>query len=410
MRNGINERIKTLSNELSDKVIAHRRRIHTFAETGGKEFKTHAYIAAELERLGIPYENVGGTGLFGTFDTGRQGPHILLRADIDALPMSENPNNLKGKRVCVSEQKNTAHACGHDAHAAMLLGSIELLLQLKDELSGVLYFLFEPGEENGYGFPHVTKLFSGLTIDTIWGIHVYAPLESGKLSVKAGARMAGTIIIDLTVRGKGGHASRQDLTINPVFVAAQIVSNLPGALIHMLNAEKTVTFGIAGIHGGEVGNIIPNEAHIIGGMRFFDREEGRKALDILKSTAEHTAAIYGAEIEYGKHSAMIGKPLVNDAECSAVAEQGLGELLPEGTLVDGGRWFASESMSMYLEKIPGVFAFLGINSPDKGTGAEHHNEYFDVDEDVLKTGVTATAGYVFSYISNYANKEARKDE
>ena len=410
MGNSINDRIKRLSDELNDKIIAHRRKIHTFAELGGKEYKTHDYIAAELDRLGVTYENVGETGLYGTLDSGRPGPHIVLRADIDALPVSENPNNLKGERVCISEQPNTAHACGHDAHAAMLLGSIELLLQLKDELSGVLYFLFEPGEENGYGFPFVQELFSRLHIDTIWGLHVYAPLKSGKLSVTAGPRMAGGVFINITVHGKGGHASRQDLTINPVFVAAQIVSALPGVLIHQLNAEKTVTFGIAQIHGGEVGNVIPNEAHIVGTMRFFEREEGEKALEILRKTAEHTAAIYGAEIEYGERSDMLGIPLVNDAECSAIAESGLCGMLPEGTLVESGRWFASESMSFYLSRIPGVFAFLGINSPEKGTGAEHHNEYFDVDEDVLRTGVAATAGYVFSYIRNYADKEAQSNE
>lgn len=410
MGNGINERIKRLSGELEEKVIAHRRRIHTYAEIGGKEHKTHDYIASELDRLGISYENVGETGLFAAYDTGREGPHIVLRADIDALPVSENPNNLKGARTCVSEQPNTAHACGHDAHAAMLLGSIELLLQLKDELSGVLYFLFEPGEENGYGFPYIHEIFSKLRIDTIWGIHVYAPLESGKLSVTSGARMAGGVFINLTVRGKGGHASRQDLTVNPVFVAAQIVSNLPGVLIHKLNAEETVTFGIAEIHGGEVGNVIPNEAQIIGTMRFFERVEGEKALGILRDTAEHTAAMYGAEIEYGARSDTLGIPLVNDERCSAIAESGLRELLPEGTLVNSRRWFASESMSIYLSRIPGVYAFLGINSPEKGTGAEHHNEYFDVDENVLKTGVTATAGYVFSYIGNYAAKEAQVNE
>lgn len=408
MAEDINEKIKKLAAELNDKVIEHRRRLHALAEVGGKEFKTHDYIAGELDRNGIPHEDIGVTGVFGTLDTGREGPHIVLRADIDALPMAENPCNLRGERTCVSEQPNTAHTCGHDAHTAMLLGSIELLVCLKDELSGIIYFLFEPGEECAYGIPFVQKKFSELHIDTLWGIHVYAALESGKLSVSAGPRMAGGIIIDITVHGKGGHASRQDLTINPVFTAAQIVSNLPGAIIHKLDAEKTVTFGIAGIHGGEVGNIIPNEAHIVGGMRFFDHAEGKKALAVLKKVTTNIADIYGAEVDFGWAADRVGIPVVNDERCSAIAENGLRELLPEGTLSESNRWFASESMSEYLNKIPGVFAFLGIKNPEKGTGAEHHNEFFDVDEDVLQTGVIATAGYVFAYIRDHADKEAQK--
>lgn len=258
------EELLEQAEKVRDAVICHRRTIHRYAEIGGKEYKTHRYICKHIERLGLPYENVTETAILATLDTGKEGPHIALRADIDALPLKENPNNLCGPRCCISEQEGTCHACGHDAHAAMLLGSMEVLYNLRESLTGIVYFCFEAGEENGASCHQMLAALENRSVDTVWAIHVYAALESGKIGIRTGACMAGFGGIDLTVHGKTGHGSRPDQAINPVYTAAEIVTNIPGAFVNQLDVEKTVTFGVTSIQGGQAFNVFPESAHIWG--------------------------------------------------------------------------------------------------------------------------------------------------
>lgn len=383
------------ADDVKQSVIEHRRKIHTFAELGGKEFKTKEYILKIVKRLHLPFEEVTETALIATLDTGKQGPHIVLRADIDALPIKENPQNLCQTRTCISEQENTCHACGHDAHCAMLLGSMEVLCSMKEELNGVIYFCFEAGEEVGTSHRQILEALSKKRVDTAWAIHVYSALESGKIGICEGPCMAGFAPLQLTIKGKGGHGSRPDLSINPVFAAAAIAANIPGAFVNQLNVEKTVTFGLTSIRGGESFNIFPEEAYISGSMRFFDREEGMKARDIVIKVAEHTAAMHNCQVDYSKMAGEVGIPVINDIACAKLAKKAVKEIYGDEAVPDVfQRWYASESFGKYLQEYPGVLALLGIRNSDYGSGAEHHNERFDVDENVLDMGVKATVNYV----------------
>ena len=376
-------------------VIEHRRKVHTFAELGGKEFKTKEYILKIVKSLQLPFEEVTETAIIATLDTGKEGPHIVLRADIDALPIKENPQNLCQTRTCMSEQENTCHACGHDAHCAMLLGGMEVLCSIKEELNGVIYFCFEAGEEVGTSHRQILEALSKKRVDTAWAIHVYSALESGKIGICEGPCMAGFAPLELTVKGKGGHGSRPDLSINPVFAAAAIAANIPGAFVNQLNVEKTVTFGLTSIRGGESFNIFPEEAYIRGSMRFFDREEGMKARDIVIKVAEHTAAMHNCQVDYSKMAGEVGIPVINDVACAKLAKKAVKEIYGDEAVPDVfQRWYASESFGKYLQEYPGVLALLGIRNFDYGSGAEHHNERFDVDENVLDMGVKATVNYV----------------
>lgn len=393
-----NEDIKKQTQALKDYVIKCRRTIHKFAEVGPMEYKTSAFIKSQIEELGLPYEKAGETGVVAILDTGRPGPSIALRADIDALPMPENPNNLAGPRVCVSDNPETCHACGHDGHSSMLLGSMRALVACKDSLCGKVYFCFEAGEENGTGIDDMLATLDKFQIDTIWGIHVYASLESGKICVDPGPRMAGVAGVDVNFIGKGGHGSRPDLSINPVYCAANFLNNLAVAYANQISAEETVTLGLTSIQGGTVSNVIPDSATVIGTLRFFNPEEGKKGVEILNKVAEHTAAMHNCKIEYGERSGIRGNPVVNDAKCAAFAKEVLPEVLSEGAVAPCDKWYASESFGRYLERYPGVFAFLGINNPEYGSGAQHHNEYFDVDENVLSIGMLSTLKYVTAFM------------
>mgnify|MGYP000738928443 CR=1 FL=1 len=175
-----NEIIRLQAEAQQDYVIESRRTIHRFAEVSGKEFKTSAFIEEEIKKAGLPYEKAGDTGWIAILDTGKPGSRIALRADIDALLVPEEPNNLAGPRVVVSDDPHTSHACGHDAHTAMLLGAMRVLAEQRDNLTGVIYFCFEEGEEDGRGILAMLNQLSAHGVDVCWGIHVYAGLESGK--------------------------------------------------------------------------------------------------------------------------------------------------------------------------------------------------------------------------------------
>lgn len=389
-----NEEIREQARRLNSYVIDCRRTLHRMAEIGGTEMKTSAFIQDQIKEMGLPYEMVAKTGIIATLDSDRPGPHIALRADIDALPVCEEPNNLAGPRVCVSDDPKTCHACGHDAHSGMLLGAMRSLVACREKLTGVIYFCFEEGEENDRGWPAMIKALDKRKIDTCWGMHVYAGLGSGKICVSPGARMAGAADVDIKVIGKGGHGSRPDMACNPVFCSAAILTNVATAWVNQITAGQTVTMGITSIQGGEVSNVIPDSAHIIGSLRFFNCEEGEKAVVILKSVAEHTAAMNKCRVEFSPNCRVLVNPVINDAHYAELAEQALPEVLPAGTVVSSEPWYASDSFAKYCEHYPCVYAHLGINNPQYGSGAAHHTGFFDVDEGVLELGLLSTLKYV----------------
>ena len=219
------------------------------------------------------------------------------------------------------------------------------------------------------------------------------------MCVDPGPRMAGAAIIDVTFVGKSGHGSRPDLAVNPVFCGANFLNNLSVAFSNQITAGKTVTMGLTMFHAGEVGNVIPETARIQGSYRFFDLEEGKKAVRITKQVADHTAAMHNCKVEYGPRTDFIGGPTVTDPACAEVADRVLNEILPEGTVVHCDPWYAGESFRLWLEQYPGVFAFLGIKNPEAGYGAAHHNDKFDLNENVLKTGTISTVRFAVEWLA-----------
>lgn len=390
-----NEIIRLQAEAQQDYVIESRRTIHRFAEVSGKEFKTSAFIKEEIKKAGLPYEKAGDTGWIAILDTGKPGSRIALRADIDALLVPEEPNNLAGPRVVVSDDPHTSHACGHDAHTAMLLGAMRVLAEQRDNLTGVIYFCFEEGEEDGRGILAMLNQLSAHGVDVCWGIHVYAGLESGKICVSAGPRMAGAAGVGIKVIGRGGHGSRPDMSVNPVFCAASILTNTATAWVNQITAGRTVTLGVTSIQGGEAPNVIPDTADILGSLRFFNDEEGEKAVRIFKNVAEHTAAMNNCQVQFDDRFCVLCAPVINDEYYSNLISTALPEVLPENVTVSSCEpWYASESFSCYRRICPSVLAHLGINNPSYGSGAAHHNGFFDVDEGVLSTGVISTLKFV----------------
>lgn len=371
-----------------------RRHLHRRAELSGQEVETSAFLKGQARALGLEVEEVagrGGTGFIATLDTGRPGRTVCLRADIDALPIAESADNLAGPKACVSEHEGVCHACGHDGHMAMLLGAMRVLCSVRDRLRGRVLFAFEEGEEVGAGIEGMLAALAPKGVDVVYGTHLAAFLDSGTVEADAGPVMAAACSVDLTVRGRGGHGSRPDQAINPIFAAAQVLGGIASAWSNQVAVDKTVTLGISTIHAGAQGNIIPDDCRITGSLRYFDAEEGRHAYEVLQSVARLTAQAHRCSVEFGERSGPATVPVVNDPGFSAVARRGFEELFP-GALTSGERWYASDSFSRYPGAVaPAVYAFVGIRNEGLGTGAPHHTPEFDIDEDALAMG---TAGAV----------------
>ena len=383
------ERILKLGKAYERDVLRWRRELHRFPELGGQEFRTAALVEQQAKALGLAVLRVGETGRIAILDTGRPGKTVLLRADMDALPVPEHPENLKGARSVISENPGCSHACGHDAHTAMLLDAMEILAELREELSGRVIFCFESDEENGTGWPRQLPVLQTLNIDRCFAIHVLSSLDSGIVNIADGPRMSGMVAVNADFVGRGGHGSRPDLSVNPVFAAAAALGNLASAAVNQVESGETLTLGITSIQGGLTFNVIPDRAKVLGTMRYFKKEVGEQALLMLKNVFDHTAAIHRCAVEYDPLTRVYLEPTVNDPETAALARRAI----PRDWQGDCDRWYASETFSVCLSRWPGALAFLGIRNEETGSGAEHHNGRFDVDESALWRGTVCYAAF-----------------
>jgi amidohydrolase len=365
--------------------------LHEHPERSLQEYETSQFLQREISKSGLLVTPVSNTGFFSVLDTGRAGKTVALRTDMDALPVAENPFNLKQKKKWISGNNGISHVCGHDAHMAILLGAIKILHEIKDELNGKIIFIFEDAEEIVGGVDCMIEKLADVSVDVFYGNHVYASMPTGDICLDSGAIMAGMAYVEFDVIGRGGHGSRPDLSINPVFAAAHILTGISVAWNNQLDVTKTVTLGITQIHGGETNNVFPNSVFIGGSLRFFDRSEAEKAINVLKKTAENIASAHNCTVSF-RQANIVLEPVINDDAFSDIARETVREIFP-GKLVTGIKWFAGESFSKYAAIAPTVFALTGTNNAVLGSGAEHHNDKFDVDDDVLQYALGAMVGF-----------------
>ncbi|MDR1938755.1 MAG: amidohydrolase [Tannerellaceae bacterium] len=372
--------------------------LHENPEESLQEYKTSKFLQKEISKLGLPVTPVSNTGFFAVLDTGRTGKTLALRTDMDALPVTENLFNLKQKKKWVSQNEGVSHVCGHDAHMAILLGAIQIFYNIRNELNGKIIFIFEDAEEMSGGIDCMIEKLADFHIDAFYGNHIYSTLPTGNICMDSGAIMAGMAYIEFDVTGRGGHGSRPDLSINPIFAAAHILTGISVAWNNQLDVTKTVTLGITRIHGGETNNVFPNSVFIGGSLRFFDRKEAEKAIGVLKKVAENTAMAHNCTVSFRK-TGIVLDPVINDYTLSGIAREAVREIFP-GKLVEGAKWFASESFSKYTAVAPSVFALIGTNNTVLGSGAEHHNDRFDIDEDALPYALGAMVGFAVKLLHN----------
>lgn len=391
------EKVRLLVQQAGEKLIEERRRFHAWPERSGEEKVTAEYVRAEMAKLGLEPRWAGETlSALYLLDTGRPGKTLVLRADIDGLPLPEEEENLAGKKVCVSQRPGFCHGCGHDAHTAMLLSAARILCGAKEELQGKIWFLFESGEETFCtGVPTMEELRK-IGPDAIWGVHVTAFMPTGTVCVQSGPRMSGHGPFHIRIHGHGGHGSRPDQAVNPVVTAAEITCKLQSLLPLRISPFDAAVMTVSAVQGGEAWNVIPDTCDILGGIRYFTPEVYGLMTEQLHRTVEGICLANGCTAEFLKEPIL--RPAVdNDPALSALAAQSLDKILP-GARVEREPWMASESFGYYQTVVPGVFAFVGMQDDGWGSGALHHNGKFDVDERCLPLGTMATVQFAVDFL------------
>ncbi len=391
---------KVSDKEILNKVKAYdaytrdvRRHLHYYPEVGGKEVETARYLKQQLADIGEfeIHDVPGSTGFYAIFDTHRPGKTIGLRTDIDGLPVTESAVNGEGKpKPFVSKNQGFTQACGHDGHMAILLTTIRILYDLRARISGKYVFLFEEGEETNTGIRPMIAAIKDIHFDAIYGNHVASNVPSGLLYIKEGPIMAGMAMLSWQVFGKGGHASRPDLSVNPIYASTAILNSIAVAWNGQRDITKLVTLGITQFQAGETWNVIPDSVYIGGTLRFFDWDSGVRSVELIKKVATDVARAHDCTVRFGEKMAAQVQPVVNDEKLTAIARKSIETLYPGRLTADEGyNWYASETFALYSQLAPTLFTLVGVQNKELGTTAGHHTAAFDIDEDALQYGIGA---------------------
>lgn len=368
--------------ELEPELIELRRWFHRHPELGCQEVETARHIEAYLTAIGLAPVRMAGTGVVAVLDSGRPGPVLMLRADMDALPVTE-ANALP----YASQNPGVMHACGHDAHMAMLMVAARILVENRDRLQGKIKFVFQPDEEVAGAKKMVDQgVLKDPDVDGVAGIHIWSQLPSGEVSITPGVVMAGMDVFKMRVLGRGGHTGYPHEAVDPVLAAAQIIQSVQSVQTRQIDARSPTIIMFGQVHAGEKSNIIPEEAYLEGTIRFLNPvspDDPDCPTQRFIRTCEACARTFGCRIEIEIEHENI--PLVNNDRMVSLAKDAAITAL--GGTVRSGRYIASEDFSEFSARVPGVFMFLGCADPAKGTDLPHHNARFNIDEEVLIKGV-----------------------
>jgi amidohydrolase len=378
------DRIKTYHAELT----AQRRDFHANPEMGFEEHRTSEIVARQLEALGIEvHRGIGKTGVVGVLREGNGPVSIGLRADMDALPISE-ANDVPYK----STRPGVMHACGHDGHTTMLLGAARYLAETRN-FNGTVHFIFQPAEEGLGGASAMIKdaLFERFPCDTVFGMHNQPSMPVGQFGIRSGTMMAGGAFFDIRVEGRGSHGARPEDGIDPVLVACHITTALQSIVSRNINAQESAVVSATAINGGDAYNVIPQSADIRGTVRAFKRETMALVETSMQRIVTGVAAAFGATASLDFR--VLFAPLVNNPAETVQFADVAAELVGEAN-VDRARplIMASEDFSFMLEARPG--AYINIGNGDTVGSTPVHNPGYDFNDAILPLGAAALAGIV----------------
>lgn len=389
--------IRQKSHKIFDSVRKMRRHIHAHPELSFQEFYTAAYVAEELTKLGIPFESgIAGTGIVAHIE-GRDSSSkcLAIRAELDALPITEL-NDLPYK----SRNEGVMHACGHDVHTAILLGVAAIMQDLRNEFSGTLKLIFQPGEEmhpGGGSLMMEAGVLDHPKVDAIIALHVYPHLPAGVVGFRSGQYMASTDEIHISIKGKGGHAALPHQTIDPIAIAAETIVALQQVISRRSNPISPSVLSFGKIAGGTVNNVIPDEVVLAGTLRTMDEAWRAEAHKLIRNVTHNIAEAFGAKasIDIPKgYPSLFNHPVLTQ-KMESYAQAFLGkEQVKELSLR-----MTADDFAFYSQSIPGCYFRLGTNTNNTQHTASVHNASFDINEQALETGVGLMSFAAFSYLN-----------
>jgi amidohydrolase len=364
-----------------------RRDFHMHPELGFREFRTGGIVAKELESLGIEVtKGVGKTGVVGLLEGTKPGPTLLLRFDMDALPITEETG-----AEYASQSPGVMHACGHDGHTAIGLTVAKILHVHRDQLAGTVKFCFQPSEEGPNGEETggaETMMRDGLLespkVDMSLALHLWNEKPLGWLGLNRGPIMAGADIFNVRIIGRGGHGAIPDAAVDPIVAAAQIVNALQTIVARNVSPLDTAVVSVTNIHGGTAFNVIPPEVRLEGTLRTFDRAVRQRVMQRIEQVVRGVGEGMGCQVDV--EIKRITPALVNSESVTACVQQTARRVLSESTLDDTYQTMTAEDMAFMQEKVPGCFFFVGSANKERSLIYGQHHPKFDFDEEALIRG------------------------
>ncbi len=378
---------------LREELVARRRDLHRQPELAFEEVRTAGIVADELRELGIEVQTgIGKTGVVGILEGSSDGPTILVRADMDALPIVE-----QNETDYVSIIEGKMHACGHDGHVTIALGVAKLLSSHRDHIQGRVKFVFQPAEEVAGGANAMVQdgVLENPRPDISFGLHLWNTLPVGVVGVGVGAVMASASDFNICIEGKGAHGAFPEDSQDPVICAAQIVTALQTIVSRNVKPSHTAVVSVTQINAGTAFNVIPPSAELIGTFRVYDttvRDQVEQRIrDISMGVAEAMGCSASVEIHH------FTEPVVNHASVTERAKNVFAKVKPDLQFVDE-RTMAAEDVGMFMDDIPGLFFFVGSANEARGLNYGHHHPKFDIDENALPLGVALLTSAVADYV------------
>ncbi|HEV2527106.1 MAG TPA: amidohydrolase [Thermomicrobiales bacterium] len=387
--------------EIQPGLVADRRHLHEHPELGMQETETAKFVAARLQQLGLEeirtgIANTGITALIrGTNPDGPgAGKVVLLRADMDALPILE-----ENQVDYVSQNPGVMHACGHDAHTTMLMGTARILMGMRDQFAGTVKVLFQPAEEGpGGAEPMIAEgVMENPTVNAAFGIHVAADLPAGQVKVASGPRSAAADSLRLTIQGKGAHGAAPHLGIDPIVIGAEIINALQTIVSRNVDPLERAVITVGALHAGVAPNVIPDTAEMRATIRSFNPEVRDLLAKRIPEVCEGIAAAMGASVTIDYKFGY--PPLINNGEMAALVKRAAADVLGPDNVHEATPGMGAEDMAYFLNMVPGCFYNVGVRNEERGITWGAHHPKFDIDEDSLGVGVKVMTSVVMRYFA-----------
>ena len=389
----MNQTVKQFIQDHEAEMIAMRRHLHRHPELSLEEFETTRYIANQLDQLGLTYRLMEPTGVMTEIKGAQPGKTVLLRADMDALSIHELNDHLDYQ----SQNEGKMHACGHDAHVAMLMMALKALLSVKDSIKGTVRFIFQPAEEIGRGAKLMIEQGVLDDVDNAFGIHIWSMDQAGLVNCNVGPTFAAADRFYIHFKGSGGHAAQPHLTKDAVVMVSQYISQVQNIISRTIDPMESAVLTIGKVEAGDRFNIIAENAKLEGTVRTFDAATRDTVEQEMQRFAEKIAAIYGGTVEF-QYDRLLD-PVVNERHSAELVHRITKETFGEEFVGHFPPKMVAEDFGEYNNHIPGAFATVGARSETRGAIYPHHHARFNVDEESLKVGAELYAQYALEYLN-----------